>query len=164
MLSIVLWPLSNIPLLMSLIACAYAFRFGILETLRGPFRVPSLAWQVPAHWIKGPPMVQTLIWGSLLGPGLVTRNPYAGMWLLLLLVTLNHNLPSALGLGIAIGAAHGTARALGVLSNRKRMDTHCAPILILGTQWRWQFVDGLTLLLAASALAAYVLSLLSIHL
>lgn len=104
-----------------------------------------------------------MIWGTTLGPGLLTRNPYAGIWLLPLLVALNHNMLTAVTIGIAIGVAHGGARALGVLNNIKHMNTNCGDILILGAQLRWQFMDGLTLLLAAGALAAYVLSLLGIH-
>jgi hypothetical protein len=104
--------------------------------------------------------VQTLIWGALLGPGLVTRNPYAGIWLLPLLLVLNQNLLTAVGAGIAIGIAHGGARALGVLHNRKCMQVAQAHLLILGEQWRWKYLDGLALLLAAGALAASMLSLL----
>jgi hypothetical protein len=33
-------------------------------------------------------------------------------------------------------------------------------MLILAAQWRWKYLDGLALLLAAGALAAYMLSLL----
>jgi len=105
-------------------------------------------------------MVQTATWGALLGPGLVTRNPYAGMWLVLLLIALNHSLFTVLVLGMAVGIAHGGARALGVLSNRRHLDTNCTHLLILGAQMYWRFIDGLALLLAAGALAAYILSLL----
>lgn len=156
--------LGNIPLLVPLLACVYAFGFGILETFGFPSRTPSLTWQVPSGWINGrPPALQTLIWGTILGTGLVTRNPYAGMWLLPLLVALNHSLLLAICVSIAIGFAHGSARAFGVLSNLRYMNTSCGDILILGSRLRWQFMDGLTLLLASGALTVYTLSLLGIH-
>lgn len=122
----------------------------------------SLAWQVPSHWIKGrPPIVQTLIWGTSLGPGLVTRNPYAGIWLLPFLIVLDRSPLMTLVVGIAVGAAHGGARAIGVLRNRSCMSTDVdAYLKIMGAQQRWQYLDGLALLLAAGALAAYALFLL----
>ena len=107
-------------------------------------------------------MAQTLMWGALLGPGLVTRNPYAGMWLVPLLIALNHNLLATLVMGLIVGVAHGGARALGVLSNRRHMETNCSHLLILGAQMHWKCRDGLALLLAAGALAAYTLSLLGL--
>ena len=157
-LGIILWPLHT--WLIPLIALVYALWFGLFETLGLPFRPPGLAWQVPSRWINGrPAIVQALTWGSILGPGLVTRNPYAGMWLLPFLLVLNHSLPMAVVVGIGVGIAHGGARVLGVLSNRRHMDmdTDYAHLRILGAQMRWQYIDGLVLLLAAGALAAYIL-------
>jgi hypothetical protein len=166
LLAIVLRPLGSIPLLIPLLAWAYALRFGLLETLGLPFRPLGLWWQVPSSWIKGHPvMLQTLTWGTALGPGLVTKNPYAGMWLLPLLLALNHGLLAAIGIGIAVGAVHGGSRVFGVLSNRKCIDVDAnAYLRILDTEARWQYMDGLALLLAAGALAAYTLSLLGAHL
>ena len=157
-LGIILWPLHT--WLIPLIALVYALWFGLFETLGLPFRPPGLAWQVPSRWINGrPAIVQAWTWGSILGPGLVTRNPYAGMWLLPFLLVLNHSPPMAMVVGIAVGIAHGGARVLGVLSNRRHMDmdTDYAHLRILGAQMRWQYIDGLVLLLAAGALAAYIL-------
>jgi len=165
-ISMVFHLLSSIPLLLSLLACAYALWFGALEALGLPSQAPSLAWQVPAGWITGrPATVQALIWGTALGPGLVTRNPYAAMWLLPLLLALNSNLLSAFLTGIAVGIAHGGARVLGVLNNRKHMDADpvYVHLKILGAQLRWQYLDGLALLLAGGALVAYAISLLGIH-
>jgi len=143
------------------VAWVYALVFGIAETFGLPLRAPSFAWQVPAQWIKErSPMAQTAMWGALLGPGLVTRNPYAGMWLLPLLTVLNHNLLTALVIGMIVGVAHGGARALGVLSNRRQMDMNYSHLMILGAQLRWKYRDGLALLLVAGALAAYTRALL----
>ncbi len=154
---------SSIPLMMPLVALAYGLWFGLLEALGLPSRAPGLAWQIPSGWIDGRPWVfQTVTWGATLGPGLLTRNPYAGMWLLPLLLTLHHSLLIAVVVGVAVGAVHGGARVLGVLSNRKRIDadTEYYHLQIVGAQLRWQYFDGLALLLAAGALAAYVLALL----
>lgn len=161
-----LWVPGNIPLLIPALALGYALWYGTREALALPRRVPGLAWQVPSGWInRRPAMIQTLTWGTALGPGLVTRNPYAGMWLLLLLLGLNRSLLVTVVVGIVIGAAHGGARALGILSNRKQMDSDMeyAHLKILGAQLHWAYIDGLALMLAAGALAAYTLSLLGAH-
>lgn len=110
-------------------------------------------------------MIQTLTWGTALGPGLVTKNPYAGMWLLPFLVALNHSLLMTIVVSMVVGATHGGARALGVLRNQRCivMD-ESAHIRILGAVSRWQYIDGLALLLGAGALAAYALFLLGTRL
>lgn len=159
--------LNVIPWLIPLLALAYTLWFGLLETLGLPFRPLEIGWQVPSGWIDGrPSMVQALTWGTTLGPGLVTRNPYAGIWLLPLLIALNQSLLIAMLVGVAVGMAHGGARVLGVLSNRRsmEMDEEYAHLMILGSQFRWQYIDGLALLVAAGALAVYNLSLLGVHL
>lgn len=102
-----------------------------------------------------------MTWGTLLGPGLVTRNPYAGIWILPMLLVLHDNLTTAVALGVMTGMVHGAARALGVVHNRKHMNASHDPLLILTAQWRWRYMDGLVLLLTAGTLAAYIFSLLS---
>jgi hypothetical protein len=164
-LGAILVPLASIPLLVPMIALIYALGFGLVETFGLPLRAPSLAWQVPSRWIRGHPLAaQILTWGSVLGPGLVTRNPYAGIWLLPFLIGLNHSLYMAIVIGVTVGIAHGSTRALGVLSNMRRMEANCSHLLILGEQLSWLYRDGLALLLAAGALAAYTLTLLGVHL
>lgn len=167
MIGIVLRPLGSVPWLVALLAWAYALCFGILEALGLPLRVPGLAWQVPSGWVSGrPAMLQALIWGTTLGPGLLTKNPYAGMWLLPFLLALNHGWMIAMAVGTAVGVAHGGGRVLGVLSNRRHMDVdvNYAHLRILAAELHWLYIDGLALLLAAGALAAYILSLLGAHL
>lgn len=164
--SIFSW-LLNVPLVLSLIALLYALWFGIREALGLPVREFGLAWQVPSGWVNRRPWAfQALTWGTTLGPGLVTRNPYAGIWLLPLLLPLNHSLLLAIVVGMAVGAVHGSARVFGVLRNRREMDADAEydHLKILGAQLRWQHLDGLIVLLAAGALAAYVLSLVASHL
>lgn len=154
--------LGGIPWLFAVLTPAYALWFGSREALGVPARVPGLAWQVPPKWIDGRPWpFQALVWGVTLGPGLVTRNPYAGMWLLPLLLAFQHTFWSALLLGLFVGAIHGSARFLGVLRNRRELDANLEyeHLRILGTQLRWQHIDGLLLLLSAGALVVYLLSL-----
>ena len=135
----------------------------MLEMLQVPFRPLGLSWQVPAHWLLGrSSLARTLVWGTILGPGLATRNPYAGMWLLPLLITLSPTVFVAMVTGMAVGAAHGGARAVGVLSNERHRDITCSPVVVLGAQRHWQFMDALALSLAAGALGAYVLALLGV--
>jgi hypothetical protein len=141
----------------------YALGFGIVETLGLPVRVPSSTWQVPAQWLRGRPAgVQTLIWGALLGPGLLTRNPYAGIWLLLPLLALSQSVSLAVDIGIAVGITHGSTRALGILHNRTCIADPYAHLLILGKYWLWQYLDGLALLVVAGALSVYIFSLIDI--
>jgi hypothetical protein len=157
-LALLVWPLTHARGIMMAVAWLYALVFGVLEILALPFRPPGLSWQVPAQWLKGrSPRVQTLIWGTALGPGLVTRNPYAGMWVLPLLLTFNHDLLTAIGIGVLIGLAHGGARALGVLYAHERLRGCEVPYTIL-TQWRWRVADGLLLLFVAGCLAVPLLA------
>ncbi|HZU69431.1 MAG TPA: hypothetical protein VFA09_19295 [Ktedonobacteraceae bacterium] len=158
--------LAAIPLLLPLLALAYALWFGLNELLEfSPIRL-SLAWQVPSSWVKHRPApVQALIWGTSLGPGLITRNPYAGIWLLPFLIVLGRDPVMTLITGLLVGAVHGGARAIGVLRNRSCMrDDIDAYLKIMGQQQRWQYLDGLALLLAAGALGAYAIFLLGGHL
>ncbi len=168
LLGLALSPLASVPFLLPLLALVYALWFGARETLGLHRRLLGLVWQVPASWVRGRPAVaRAFIWGVTLGPGLVTKNPYAGMWLLPLLVALlalSHSLFATVVVGVAVGSAHAMARAIGVLRNRKCIAVDAsAHVKILQSQERWQYLDGLALLLAAGALGAYTLFLFCIH-
>ncbi len=80
---------------------------------------------------------------------------------LMLLPVFQSNLFIAIMTSTAIGLAHGIGRALGILRNHRQQGDECAPLLILGTQWRWRMLDGLALLLLAGVFAADALTLLS---
>lgn len=143
---------------MLLLALIYALVFGVLETLTLPFRQLSSSWQVPAQWLIGrSARAQTLIWGAALGPGLVTRNPYAGIWLLPVVLTINHSFLFDVGFGLLIGAAHGTARAFSILRTSRNPDADGLRIVL--TQWRWRVADGFLLLLGGGGFAAAVLAM-----
>lgn len=154
----VLVPVREFPWL-PFVAWTYALWFGICEAVGLPFRSLTSTWQVPAQWLQGHSnLAQTFLWGFYLGPGLVTRNPYAGIWLLPLLIPLIHNQFVSIALSVAIGVAHGATRALGVLWNWKSLGDSCSHELVL-TQWRWRFIDGIAMLLVAGVLTAYTFSL-----
>lgn len=147
----ILRPIASYPLLLAVPGILYALCHGRNETLGLPRRPPGSIWQVPASWIAGRSQpARALIWGALLGPGFVTRNPYAGMWLMPVLVGLSQSLAIAGG----VGGAHGLARALGILHNCRLA---CDPAR--AASWepyqRWRRYDGMLLLLGAGAIAAY---------
>lgn len=136
----------------------YSLGFGACEVIGIPIRSFSLTWQVPARWLQGRSRTaQMFIWGIFLGPGLVTKNPYAGIWLLPLLLVLDYNRSIAIGVGASIGIMHGFAYALGILNNHKNIGGSCTHSVILA-QWKWRIADGLALLLVAGGLTAYLFS------
>jgi hypothetical protein len=97
----------------------YAGYYGLTEAigLRG-LPPPGRGWQVPQTMMIGAaPGRRILVWGAILGPGFLTRNPYAGFGLLPLVVAV---MPAAggtatLAAAAVIGMAHGGARALALL-------------------------------------------------
>jgi hypothetical protein len=123
----------------------YALCFGTIEALALPFRAPSSTWQVPASWVAGRGWVgRQLVWGATLGPGLLTRNPFAGIWLAaVLLVGAPGPVTGAL-IGALAGGLHGVCRATGVLAGSR---TRTDPIGLALHQFRWRRIDGLLLLL-----------------
>ncbi len=142
------------------VICAWVWE---AETFGFPLRTPGLRWQVPERWLQGRSEgMRTMIWGMTLGPGWVTINPYAGIWLLPLLAGMGENLLMAGVVSGVAGAIHGGARAIGVLSNSKRIAANCSHLMILGQQFRWRRRDGFILLLVAGTLAAYLLTLLGL--
>jgi hypothetical protein len=160
LLGLVLEPLRNVPMVLTFGMGIYALCFGLTETFSLPLRVPEIAWQVPARWVYRKSMVlKALIWGALLGPGLVTKNPYASMWLLPFLMVFDHQGVSTLMMSIALGVTHAGARAIGVLHNRSYLrDEACSHLLVLGARLRWRYLDGLVLLLLAGGISGSIFS------
>jgi hypothetical protein len=103
--------------------------------------------------LNAPAWRRILIWGSMLGPGFATRNPYAGFWLLPLLVASAHGVWPAAVLGAAIGLAHGTGRALALLRDAGPA-AGADPMATLLTSMRWRVLDGVVLLVIAGAASA----------
>lgn len=134
---------------------AYGCCYGAMELASRPFLAPpGRRWQVPQTMLIGaPPRRRVLVWGAILGPGFATRNPYAGFGLLPLAVAAMNGIRYGIALAVAVGLAHGTARALALLRDvgevRAAGTAHLD--LLLRTVY-WRRLDG-WLLLTAAALA-----------
>ena len=146
-----LLPLSAIALV---VMAGYGVFYGILEAggiARPP--PPGSRWQVPSEWVRGVSRRRRfVVWGSLLGPGFATRNPYAGFWLLPLAVGAVGTIGYGVLLAAGIGAAHSTGRALGLLRDARDADVNSYLQSTLRSMY-WRMADGFALLAAAGAAA-----------
>jgi hypothetical protein len=163
-------------------AVLYGGYYGVLEITGGRgLPPPGRQWQVPQSMlIDAAPRRRVLLWGAILGPGFLTRNPYAGFGLLPLAVAAMPGTLGAAGTGplaglraglviaAAIGLAHGTARALALVRDLRDMGavapasplvaqvTAAQLTLLLKTVY-WRRIDGVVLLaVAVTALLAAV--------
>ena len=146
-----LLPLSAAALIL---IAGYGIFYGVLEA-GGMARPapPGSRWQVPAKWVRGVSRRRRfVVWGSLLGPGFATRNPYAGFWILPLAVAAVGDLGFGVLLAAAIGAAHGTGRTLGLLQGVKDVDVNSYLQSTLRSMY-WRMADGFALLAVAGAAA-----------
>jgi hypothetical protein len=151
--AVAIYPLTLVSHTIAILAGMYAVVFGLLEAAGIPFRSLGSAWQIPAQWLKRRSvMTQTLIWGVTLGPGFLTRNPYAGMWLILLLLPLQHSFPALVLAGGIVGATHGASRVAGIIYNHRHLDN--VALLTVLAQARWRIADGMMLLFIAGGLIA----------
>jgi hypothetical protein len=146
-----LLPLSSIALVLM---AGYGVLYGVPEaggrTRPAP---PGSRWQVPSEWVRGVSRRRRfVVWGSLLGPGFATRNPYAGFWLLPLAVAAAGTIGYGVLLAAAIGAAHSTGRALGLLRDVRDIEGNSYLQSALRSM-HWRMVDGFALLAAAGAAA-----------
>jgi len=142
-----LLPLSTIALVLM---AGYGVFYGVLEA-GGTARPapPGSRWQVPSEWVRGVSSRRRfVVWGSLLGPGFATRNPYAGFWLLTLAVAAVGSIGYGVLLAAAIGAAHSTGRALGLLRDVQDVDVNSYLQSALRSMY-WRMVDGFALLAVA---------------
>lgn len=138
------------------VAALYAAGYGLSEATGRPApRAPGTRWQVPQTMVTGVSRRRRLlIWGSILGPGFATRNPYAGFFLLPILVAAAGRAPAAAALAAAIGLAHGTGRALALLRDARPGAAAADPMRLVLTSMHWRRLDGITLLVIAAAAAA----------
>ena len=144
-------PLSAVGLVLM---AGYGAFYGVLE-VGGMARPapPGSRWQVPSAWVRGvSKQRRALVWGSLLGPGFVTRNPYAGFWLLPLAVAAVDNIGYGVLLAALIGAAHSAARALALLRDVRNAEVNSYLQSTLRSLY-WRVADGCALLAAAGAAA-----------
>ncbi len=146
-----LLPLSAVALVLM---AGYGVFYGVLEA-GGMARPapPGSGWQVPSEWVRGVSRRRRfVVWGSLLGPGFATRNPYAGFWILPLAVAAVGDLGYGILLAAVIGAAHSTGRVLGLLRGVKDVDVSSYLQSTLKSMY-WRMTDGFLLLTAAGAAA-----------
>lgn len=138
-----LMPLQNVALIVTVAYCSY---YGLAETtgLRA-LPPPGRRWQVPQSFVRGAPRWRRLLtWGALLGPGVVTRNPYAGFGLLPLALASLGNLKAGVVLGATVGAAHGTTRAVALVRDAHQIDAAEYLRSVLRSM-HWRTADGLVL-------------------
>jgi hypothetical protein len=142
-----LLPLSTIALVLM---AGYGVFYGVLEAGgRARPAPPGSRWQVPSEWVRGVSRRRRfVVWGSLLGPGFATRNPYAGFWVLPLAAAAVGNVGYGVVLAAAIGAAHSTGRALGLLRDVKGVDANSYLQSTLRSMY-WRTADSFALLAVA---------------
>ena len=142
-----LLPLSTIALV---VMAGYGVFYGVLEAGgRARPAPPGSRWQVPSEWVRGVSRRRRfVVWGSLLGPGFATRNPYAGFWVLPLAVAAVGDVGYGVVLAAAIGAAHSTGRAIGLLRDVKDVDANSYLQSTLRSMY-WRTADGFALLAVA---------------
>jgi hypothetical protein len=135
-----------------LLAAAYAAWYGVTEAAGRIWRpVPGIRWQVPQTMVMGvSARWRLLVWSSILGPGFLTRNPYAGFGLLPLVVAAAGGVRAAVALAGAIGLAHGAGRALALLRDARR-GAGLDPMRLVLVSMYWRTFDGFALLVIAGA-------------
>jgi hypothetical protein len=134
------------------LAAAYAAVYGVVEAT-GSLRLspPGSRWQVPQTMVLGASRWRRiLVWGSVLGPGFLTRNPYAGFGLLPIAVAATGTVRTAAVLAALIGLAHGTGRGLALLRDA-RPGAADDPMRLVLTSMYWRMFDGFALLVIAGA-------------
>jgi hypothetical protein len=140
----------------------YCLYYGLTEAtgIRG-LRPPGSNWQVPQTFVVGTSRRRrTVVWGAILGPGFFTRNPYAGFGLLPLGVAALDSVPLGVLVAAAIGFAHATGRALGLLRDARdarRTDPSDYLKSVLRSMY-WRRFDGAALL-ALGVMAVFAFAL-----
>jgi hypothetical protein len=137
-------PLSTAALFLVVV---YAAFYGLVEAVGRPHPAPpSSGWQVPSAWVQNVSKRRRfLVWGSILGPGFATRNPYAGFGLLTLTVAAVGSVRFGVAVAGAVGVAHGTARALALLRTARDAPASDYMRTVLKAMY-WRICDGFALL------------------
>lgn len=135
----------------------YGMYYGLIEISGRPgLPPPGRSWQVPARWVDNVPRWRRiLIWGSLLGPGFATRNPYAGFGVLFLIVCSAGSIRLGVALAVTIGLLHGLARAAALLRDIHRPQG-ADYLNRLARSMRLRALDGVALLTIAGAATATI--------
>ncbi len=130
---------------------AYSAYYGFTEATGIPaIKPPGSSWQVPQSFVLSQSRQRrTLVWGAILGPGLATRNPYAGFGMLPLSVAALGSVRAGLLVAAAIGIAHGTGRAVALQRYAVSIDGADYMRSVLKSMY-WRQYDGLALLMIGS--------------
>jgi hypothetical protein len=140
-----------------LAAAVYGCGYGVIEASGMPRpAAPGRRWQVPQGFVLGGNGGRRVVlWGAILGPGLLTRNPYASFGMLVVLAATVGGLPAAVWVAALIGAAHAGGRAFAVLRDSANSGEGASPqdetFALLLRSLRWRVLDGLALLAVAGA-------------
>jgi len=138
-------------------ALLYAVVFGWTQTYRRSLRPPTSHWQVPSTWVRERGLAgQALIWGLFLGPGLLTRNPFGAMWLIPVLLALGTGVENGLIVGSAVGAAHGIARACGLILSIQTFQDCSHPAALALNDLQFRRIDGLLLFFGVGMLFTWL--------
>ncbi len=134
-------------------AAVYGCGYGAAEVSGSSWpAAPGRRWQVPQDLLIGASgRRRVLVWGWILGPGFLTRNPYAGFGILPVLVATASSIPAGIVVGGVIGVAHAAGRAAALLRDLGRPADE--PFALLLRSLRWRALDGLVLLAVAGAAA-----------
>lgn len=131
-------------------AVGLAVMYGATQLLMLGVPVPTLPFGTPSSWLRGRgPRAQIAIWGTTLGPGFATRNPYASMWVAVSALCMIEPASHASLVGAVAGGSHGLARSAGIALNIRRQAT---PFEVMAARIHWRFVDGAALLGVATIL------------
>ena len=127
----------------------YALFYGVLETAgRAVPPAPGSTWQVPSSWVRNVSgWRRIMVWGAMLGPGFITRNPYAGFGLLVLVVAAAGSIHNGVPLAAAIGLAHAAGRFLALIRDTHQPNTAAGYLQVVLRNMRWRMADGYALLL-----------------
>lgn len=143
------------PVMAEAFVLAYCISWGTAEAMMLGVKLPNLAWQVPSRWIVGRSDIgQSLIWGALLGPGLVTSNSFATMWLIPMALFLSGDVAIGAAAGVVAGSVHGLARAGGIISGLLSGECVAHPLSMPLAKIGWRVTDGFALVFIAGILVA----------
>lgn len=132
-------------------AAVYGSGYGAAEVRGAAWPpAPGRRWQVPQDLLIGASRKRrVLVWGVILGPGFLTRNPYASFGVLPVLVAATGSFPAGIWIAALIGAAHAAGRAVALLRDSASQPDQ--PFTLLLRSLRWRVLDGLALLAVAGA-------------
>jgi hypothetical protein len=136
----------------------YGAYYGFIEAAGRPgLPAPGRTWQVPARWVDGAPAWRkVLVWGTLLGPGFATRNPYAGFGLLPLAVAAIGRPLLGGALAALLGLLHGMTRAVALFREVRRHDQDY--LSSVARSLRWRALDGAALLAVSAAAGVLIVA------